>query len=68
MEPRTRLSSPERIGVGLCAECAHGRRVVSGRGSVFWLCRRADGDSAFPRYPRLPVLRCAGYEGRSSEP
>ena len=58
----------ERALVGLCVECDHGRRVASGRGSVFWLCRRAERDSAFPRYPRLPVLGCAGYEGESREP
>jgi hypothetical protein len=36
--------------------------VSSGRGSVFFLCRRAETDPAFPRYPRLPRLACAGYE------
>jgi len=47
---------------GLCAGCRHGRRVVSGRGSRFWLCDLAARDVAFARYPRLPVLRCPGYE------
>ncbi|HEV8441660.1 MAG TPA: hypothetical protein VGT40_26535 [Methylomirabilota bacterium] len=55
-------SPAERATAGLCADCRHARRLVSGRGSVFWLCRRAEGDPAFPRYPRLPVLRCPGYE------
>jgi len=35
---------------------------VSGRGSVFFLCRRADTDPAFSRYPRLPRLACSGHE------
>jgi hypothetical protein len=30
-------------GVGLCVMCRWGRRVVSGRGSVFWMCERSDG-------------------------
>jgi hypothetical protein len=48
--------------VGLCATCRHARRIVSARGSVFWLCRRSETDPAFPRYPALPVLACTGYE------
>ena len=54
--------------VGLCAGCAHGHRVLSARGSEFWLCRRAAKDAAFVRYPRLPVLRCPGYEQEAREP
>jgi hypothetical protein len=50
-----------RPAAGLCAECAEARRVESARGATFWLCRRSDRDPAFPRYPRLPVLRCAGF-------
>ena len=50
--------------VGLCAECAHGRTIVSGRGSTFWLCRLSASDPRFARYPRLPVLRCAGFARR----
>ena len=47
---------------GLCIACLHGRRIESGKGSVFLLCRRSEYDPRYPRYPRLPVLRCAGYE------
>lgn len=52
----------ERLTAGLCADCVHGQRVVSARGSLFWLCRLSGRDPAFVRYPRLPVLRCPGYE------
>jgi hypothetical protein len=48
--------------VGLCAGCAHARPVVSGRGSTFWLCGRSADDPRFPKYPRLPVVRCVGFE------
>jgi len=48
--------------VGLCADCQHADRVHSARGSTFYLCRRAETDRAFARYPRLPVLRCPGYQ------
>ena len=55
----TRLSDPQ---AGLCADCVHGSRVTSSRGSEFWRCERAAIDPTFPRYPRLPVLECAGCE------
>jgi hypothetical protein len=48
--------------VNLCASCAHARVVESARGSVFILCERSYDDARFARYPRLPVVRCIGYE------
>lgn len=48
--------------VGLCAQCRHVRRIDSRRGSVFYLCKRADSDPRYARYPRLPVSRCPGFE------
>jgi hypothetical protein len=37
--------------------------VRNTRGSVFSLCRRSrDEPERFPRYPRVPVVRCSGYE------
>jgi hypothetical protein len=52
----------DRRQVGLCWDCRWARRVTSGRGAVFFLCRRAETEPAYPRYPRLPRLSCAGYE------
>lgn len=49
-------------GIGLCARCAHARAIQSARGSVFHLCRLSETDERFPKYPRLPVVRCDGYE------
>jgi hypothetical protein len=51
-----------RSRVGLCADCRFMRRMQSDRGSVFYLCERSATDPRFPKYPRLPVLRCSGYE------
>ena len=49
--------------VGLCDSCRHQRIVRNTRGSVFSLCRRSrDEPDRFPRYPRLPVLACPGYD------
>jgi hypothetical protein len=46
---------------GLCASCRHVQRIASARGSRFYLCELSRTDARFPRYPRLPVLTCAGY-------
>src|SRR2546428_5528089 len=48
--------------VGLCRTCRWARIVTNRRGSTFFRCGRAETDARFPRYPPLPVLRCAGYE------
>ena len=51
-----------RPPAGLCDTCVHQRVVKNTRGSVFSLCERSRTDPAFPRYPRLPVASCLGYE------
>jgi hypothetical protein len=57
------MTDAERLRrVGLCASCRHAKRIVSSKGSEFWLCGRAERDPAFRKYPPLPVIRCAGYE------
>jgi hypothetical protein len=38
------------------------RVLRSARGSEFHLCKRAERDARFTKYPRLPVLECSGYE------
>ena len=52
---------------GLCERCHWSRRVPNRRGAVFRLCRRAEGDPRYDRYPRLPVLVCAGFEARGCD-
>ena len=52
---------------GLCDRCAHQQLVPNTRGSVFSLCRRSREDPAYPRYPRVPVLECPGYEPKGGE-
>ena len=49
-------------GFGLCDSCRHQRIVRSGRGSVFTMCLKSREDPAFPKYPRVPVEACDGYE------
>lgn len=69
-----REGAPERPGAGedlgpalvgsLCRSCRSLRVIRSGRGSVFFLCERAQDDPRFPRYPPQPVIRCTGHEGQ----
>jgi hypothetical protein len=54
--------APVTTDPNLCPTCVHVRRITSARGSVFLLCERARTDPRFPRYPRLPVLRCRGFD------
>jgi hypothetical protein len=55
----------ERNRVGLCADCRFMRLVESARGSTFYLCELSATDPKFPKYPRLPVLHCQGYERKA---
>jgi hypothetical protein len=48
--------------VGLCQTCQHATVIANDRGSTFYLCERAKTDARFPRYPRLPVVACIGYD------
>jgi hypothetical protein len=62
---RAEVSIP--MSAGLCSRCVHARLVVSGRGSRFVLCGLSRTDPRFPRYPRLPVVACAGFRPGSPE-
>lgn len=57
------LALPD-VKAGLCDSCTHQKIVKSGRGSVFSMCLLHKTDDRFPKYPRLPVERCPGYERR----
>jgi len=51
-----------RAQIGLCHDCRYTKVIVSGKGSQFFLCLRSEIDSHYRKYPRLPMLQCAGYE------
>jgi hypothetical protein len=57
-----------RPRAGLCDHCRHQRLVHNTRGSTFSLCERSKDDPSYPRYPRLPVTRCAGHEACERKP
>jgi len=54
------------VKAGLCDSCLHQKVIKSGRGSRFSMCLRSKTDDRFPKYPRLPVRECSGYERRTS--
>ena len=48
---------------GLCRTCRHQQVVANTRGSTFSLCARHRTEpERFPKYPRLPVLSCPGWQ------
>lgn len=51
-----------RSPAGLCDSCRHQKLIGNTRGSVFSMCLRARIDPSYPKYPRLPVAACPGYE------
>jgi hypothetical protein len=51
------------VSAGLCDRCAHQKLIANTRGSTFSMClRHRTEPERFPKYPRLPVTACAGYE------
>jgi hypothetical protein len=62
------MSGRQPQHAGLCDSCRHQRIVPNTRGSRFSLCERSRSNPEFPRYPRLPVTLCDGYEQRSDSP
>ena len=48
--------------VGLCSGCSNALEQASAKGQRFWRCRLAESDSAFRRYPPLPVQDCSGFQ------
>jgi hypothetical protein len=54
----------DQPSAGLCNLCAHQRVVGNTRGSAFSLCGLARTDPRFPKYPRIPVVNCAGFTPR----
>lgn len=51
---------------GLCESCRNVRILEAKTGSRFFLCELSAVDPAFPKYPPIPVLRCAGYQPKAA--
>jgi hypothetical protein len=63
---KTSAVAPKAAIAGLCADCVYARSVKSHRESVFLLCELSTRDPKFPKYPRLPVVSCPGYEKKDA--
>jgi len=50
---------------GLCGGCAHQKLVGNTRGSRFSMCLLSREDRRYPKYPRMPVIRCTGFAPRA---
>lgn len=51
-----------RQPAGLCDACRHQKLIGNTRGSTFSMCLLARVDPRFPKYPRIPVAACPGFE------
>jgi len=40
--------------------------ITSAKGSSFLRCALSDSDDNYPKYPRLPVINCAGFSKLSA--
>jgi hypothetical protein len=49
---------------GLCAACRYPKLNETRRDTAYLRCTRAGWDARLPRYPRLPVVQCAGFDPR----
>ncbi|MFC6715399.1 hypothetical protein [Branchiibius cervicis] len=54
------------LDAGLCLSCRHALIRPTKKGTVYLRCGLAATDDRFPRYPRLPVLQCAGFDPAAS--
>jgi propionyl-CoA synthetase len=53
---------------GLCAACQHAKINETRRGTAYLRCTRAAWDTRLPRYPRLPVTQCVGFDPADRSP
>ena len=51
-----------QLRVGLCINCKFVKQVDNRRGSSFFLCKKAETNPSFSKYPVLPVYQCSGFE------
>ncbi len=58
---------PESAVAGLCADCLHAKKLETKIGATIYLCGLAAKQPRLPKFPRLPVLACIGYEKQRRE-
>jgi hypothetical protein len=63
-EPDDRVAWARAARGGLCAICAFAALVPTPSGSLFLRCRHV----SMPKYPTMPVRRCAAFAARAHAP
>ena len=63
---RKQQAEPQ-LDPGLCGTCTKAKIIRSDRGSVFYRCTLSETNPVFPKYPRLPVLSCSGWNRAEPE-
>jgi hypothetical protein len=58
------MAQRDLIVAGLCDFCKFQKSLKSGSGEMISVCLESEIDLRFPKYPRLPVYHCVGYEER----
>jgi hypothetical protein len=53
---------PESAIAGLCADCGHARKLKTKIDAIIYMCGLSAKVPRLPKFPRLPVIACAGYE------
>jgi hypothetical protein len=61
------MAPMEPPSFGICDRCAHQRLIRTTRGSVFSMCVLGQADPDWPKYPRMPVLRCPRFAEREGD-
>ena len=56
-----KVARDDVLEIGLCLDCVYSKRI-DGKTQTYYLCERSFTDPNFPKYPRLPVRQCSGYE------
>ena len=62
---RVRMHSENEPDRNLCNTCIHRKEIRNDRGSLFIMCMRSFREPEYPKYPRLPVVSCPGYENHA---
>ncbi|HZA51295.1 MAG TPA: hypothetical protein VE549_11170 [Myxococcaceae bacterium] len=55
------------MSAGLCDFCLFQKINEVSPGVTVSACDQSEIDHRFPKYPRLPVYHCVGYEARRAE-
>lgn len=62
------MTAGPAVQCGLCGQCRFKRIIRSDKGILYIQCERSTFDLSYPKYPRLPVTACEGFEQDKKKP